>query len=64
MKPNTYNIPETQHARLMWHWQLACLLLGMCIVIIAVLGTLTIEMRLELSEANHRLAACGQRVGF
>lgn len=64
MKPNAFNIPEAQYARLMWHWQLACLLLGVCLVIIAVLGTLTIEMRLELSEANNMLAACGQRVGF
>ena len=64
MRPNVFNIPESQYARLFWHWQLACLLLGVCIVIIAVLGTLTIEMRLELSDANHRLAVCGQRVGF
>ena len=64
MRPHTYNVPETQYARLFWHWQLACLLLGVCIVIIAILGALAIEMRMELSDANRLLATCGQRVGF
>lgn len=53
---NYYNVPVKQYDRLMLQWQFAVFLLAVSLAIIVVLGTLAVECRIELSEANRLLA--------